>query len=279
MTEENNEVPVEEIAATAEVVTTEEVVVENTSEDAAKASEEDALVETTQVSQEAFNKLYFEKMQAERDLEALRNQSQAPAQPDTQAPATTVEKAPVLEDFDYDETAYTAALVDYKVKEQLNTAMNTQQNQYAAQQQQHFEQKIANDFNDKAIQYASTNPDYEKVVNEHGNQVQYPASVQAAILQSEVGPQLDYMLLKDPSLIVKLSGMNDYQALMEMGRLESVAKTTAPAAPAVSTAPAPIEDVVTGGNAASHDTRYDENASMDDYYKATMAAQAAKNGQ
>jgi hypothetical protein len=234
-----------------------------------------------QLNQDEFNKLYFQMKQQERELEALRQQQEQynineQYQTPTNNAQPSVDKVPSLEEFDYDEEAYTAAMIDYKVRKGVESAINKQAESYQVQQQQQYEQQIAQDFNSKAAKFAAENPDYEKVIDSYGNMVQYSPAVQAAILTSENGPQLDYMLLKNPQLVEKLNQLPEHMAYMELGKLEGQAVSMKPTAKKVSQAPAPIEDVSTGGNAANKDFAYDADMSMDEYYAKFMANKTQK---
>lgn len=284
---EQVEVPVEAVAVeTVEETVTPEVEATNPVEEQDAVESPEAIETPTEpvveeaaeeLDQDAFNKLYFQMKQQERELDSLRKSTEDAAQKQFEAPLNKdapVDAVPTLEQFDYDEEAYTAAMVDFKVNAGIEAAMKKQEDGVAEFNQQREQEAIAESFNTKAEDYATTNPDYQKVIDSYGEIVQYSVAVQSAILTAANGPALDYMLLKDPKLVEKLNRMPDHQAYMELGRLETLATAKA-AAPKLSSAPAPIEDVNSGGTIATKDY-VNENTSMDDYYAASQAAKLAK---
>ncbi len=221
--------------------------------------------ETTQaaktVSQEDFNALYFKLKQSERELEATKK---------AEAPTTEVTPAKEIniEDFDYDDDAYNNAVMQHQIETQVAAALkaqNTVTEQTTAKQKQ---DEVASTFNNRAVAYASTNPEYEKAIAA-ANGVQFANHIQEVILTSDVGPQLDHMLLSDPTLITKLHELTPTAAIMELGRMEAKFSAPATAKAQVSTAPAPFE---TGGGGVSTggDFRYDDNMDMDTYYRKSM---------
>ena len=272
MTTENN-IPTDQITPETQLdatVVTDETIVD--SPDATVDTTETAAVEEAPASsgpsQEDFNKLYFEMKQSERDREALQTQIDA-----TQA---TIHEQPeqtdlTLEMFDYDEDAFNQASIQQAVQTQVAAALKEQATHTQQATIQEAQQNTAAQFNEKAVAYAATNPDYEKAIQVAGNNAQYPSHVQEAILHSDVGPQIDHMLLSNPQILQQLSGMSPTQALMELGRMESSVKVPVAPTPAkVSGAPEPIDNVGGSSHNAS-DFRYDEEMSMEDYYAKTMA--------
>jgi len=223
------------------------------------------------VSQEDFNAVYFKMKQAERERDALKAQDTGatgaqPAQETQPAPAGN--KAPVLEDFDYDESAYNQAQIAYQVQEQVNKVLDSRKTQDAASVQEKLNKEITQSFNTKAVEYAASNPDYEKAIAQAGN-IQMSPVIQEVLLYSDKGPQLDHMLLSNPALIDKLNQMTPMQATMELGRLEqSVGTKTVQQ----SSAPDVIENN-TGAALNTGNSDYNENCSMEEYYAAHEAKQ------
>jgi hypothetical protein len=227
-------------------------------------------VETPEVkappTQAEYNALYFQLKQKEREMEASQS---TPSQEPT--PSSDTSDAPTLEDHDFDNEAFMQASIQHQVNQQVASALDKQKvnSEKAAQATQ--AQEIEDTFNGRAVEYASTNPDYEKAI-EASNGMQFASHIQEALLSSEVGPQLDYMLLSDPALATKLNNMTPTQALMHMGKMESTigSKTTKSAAKVISNAPAPI--VQTGGATRTQpDYRYDDSLSFDEYEAKMMA--------
>lgn len=255
----------EEQTAVPEV--TNEVVAETVApvESGAPETTEEAAPETpppeATVSQEEFNKIYFQMKQAERDLAAA-----------TQTPAPEV--APVdqdeltLEQFDYDDEAFTKASIERQVQDQVKAALATQHDVEAQAAANTKAMEITTGFNNKAAAYAALNPEYQKAIN-NAVGVVFPTHVQEVILGSEFGPQIDHMLLSDAVLMERISSLAPTQAIMELGRMEQQFTKAPVKQKSVSSAPAPFD---TGGGASrtTNDYRYDENLSMDEYYKKAM---------
>ena len=226
------------------------------------------------LNQEEFNKLYFQMKQQERELKALKEQqAKLQSNPSEEPLVTNEPKVPKLEDFDYDEEAYIAAKVQYEVDKKIHDALKREEEARRAREQELTQQQIAKQFDQKAAEFAAQNPDYAKVIELAGNAIQYSPAVQTAILSSEVGPQLDYMLLKNPQLVDKLNAMPEPQAYMEMGKLEIQLRNEIPTTMKrnISQAPEPIEDVAAGGSGGNTDFRYNDEMSMDEYYRQYMA--------
>lgn len=275
MTTENNEAQVEQIEA-PQITETE---VENTEVTEAHT---DVETETTpeqtlaekQISQDEFNKLYFQLKQAERERDAALKKKEA-----EQTPAKETKAEPKLEDFEYDKEQYTQAMIDYKINEKVQEALSNQANSQKQTQAQAEQAAINATFNEKAAAFASTNPDYEKVIEANGANAVYSQTLREAIITSEYGPQLDYAMLSNPQLLDKLNSLSPVQAAREIGKLEaSYTKPTPTPAKKVSSAPEPVP-VSGGGGRASSDYSYNEEMDMNSYYEAYMAAQRAKNGQ
>jgi len=229
---------------------------------ATEQATQEATVEAKTVTQEDYNKLYFQMKQGERDLEALK---QSQTEPAPKAQPTGELK---LEDFDYDEGRYNAAVISKQVGEQVTAALATQS---AAAQKQAVEKQQSEalqGFNAKASEYAATNPAYLDAINKAPG-IQYTKAIQDAILHSPNGPQLDHHLLGNPQLLSELSNMPDSMALMQLGQLQATLKQVAPVK--VSGAPEPI--ATTGGAARpTSDFRYNTGMTMEEYYAAHQAA-------
>jgi len=222
-------------------------------------SSEEQVTEAKVVSQEDFNKLYFQLKQLERENKVLSDTK--PTHVDT--PVDKVEE-PTLEQFDYDENEYLNAKIQHQVSEQVELALASQASTVEKNEALRIQQEVTTSFNDKAVAYAATNPDYETAIMA-SNGMTFAPHIQEVLLSSEKGPQLDHMLLSDPMLAQKLNQMTPTQAIMEMGRMEHTISTPVAATKLVSSAPEPIETTGGAGH-VSGDYRYDENVGMADYY-------------
>lgn len=237
--------------------------------------------EERRVSQEEFNKLYFQMKQAERERDAALKKAQE--REAAKAKEAAERGAPKLEDFDYDEDKYRDAMFEYKVQQEVNRKFQEREEAERERQIKQKEAEIINGFNERASAYAAQNPDYEKAIQIAGESAAYPTHVQEVILTSDHGPQIDYALLTDPDLLNRVSNMSPTSAIMELARLESKF-TQQPAKAAeqkkevkVSKAPNPVP--VAGGGGRASDYKYNTEMSAEDYYAAYMAEQAAKRKQ
>ena len=224
--------------------------------------------EKAPVSQEDFNRLYFELKQKERELAAMKEvKPEAPKAPE-------VAKELTLEQFDFDEDAYQQALITQKAEEIVNKKFaDVEANKTQAQNDEALK-IVGEQFNKAAIEYAAKNPGYNEAIAAAGNNI-FPQHINDVIMNSEVGPQLDHQLLTNPQLVTELSALTPIQAIMRLGVME--ATISAKPAVQVSNAPAPIENV-SGASRAAGDYRTDENMSMDEYYKNHQADLAKKAG-
>ena len=287
----NIENPVVESADIVAPVEQETPIVDTTNESTETNTQVDTpVVETKQLTQDEFNKVYFEKKQAERELEALKAQlaqkTSSTQKPD--APAELVK--PTLEQFEYDEDAYREALIDYKVEVKLaqkQQAERETQQQTAAKTQA---ETTAQTFNDKCIEFEKVNPAYTAALNNH-QATQFVNNVYAsnqhiaqAVLESDVGAQLDFHLLTNPQDAERLSKLSPMNALKEIGKLEmkytgAVKSVDAPVVPkgkVISDAPAPIAPVNGSARSSNDNWKYDPNISMEDYSKRDAEERKAK---
>lgn len=173
---------------------------------------------------------------AERDRDywrqlALQQQPQAkpePARPEAPKPV------PKLEDFNYDEAAYQAALFEHasaeaarKVREELRRETEQQQ-----------KQERVKSWKTRETEFKAKNPDYE--------QVAYYAPISDAmaevIQESELGPAIAYYLGKNTAEAEQIAQLDSVRAARALGRIEAKLEqpaTPPPSKPAVSKAPPP----------------------------------------
>lgn len=219
------------------------------------------------VSKKDFNKTYWKQKQTERENEDLKRQlAERASTTHTQTTQETSTGEPKLEQFDYDQDAYTAALVDHRVQQGIRTAFTERDNRSKADREQKEVGKVNQAFNDRYEEYASANPEYQEIAAAAGNKAFAP-HINQAVLYAENGPQIDHYLLTHPAEAEKLGGMHPTTAAIEIGKLSAKLNATPKITP--SNAPAPIE-TVGGGGSPTHDVRFDDNVSMEDYYKASM---------
>ena len=194
--------------------------------------------ELTERAQKRFNKIVADKHAEKRRAdEAERKLSER----SIIAPVVEAKEAPKLEDFEYDQDAFNAALIDYKVAEQVSQAVaqvtSTQSDAVKARESQEAQQG----FNDRIVALAK--PDFDEVAN---NVPLLPNGVADALVRSENGAELIYHLGNHLDLADKIANMSPQAAMMELGRISA----TMAATPAVklSAAPDPIEPLNSGGS-------------------------------
>lgn len=144
--------------------------------------------------------------------------------------------APTLEDFDFDDVAFQAALIERKVEETLSKREAEQQKALAQQEQQ----KAADYFGSQIEQLAK--PDFDDVASSIPT---LPEGVAGALMQSEGGAEMIYHLGTHLDVAEKIAGMTPSQAMMELGRI-SANMTADPVK--TSAAPEPLEPLSGGGS-------------------------------
>ena len=234
-----------EIEAKAEVTTEIESEQEGQTVDTAPTTEVDEpksdFVDAKDISertQAKINKITAEKYAEKRradELERKLNEQTA------QAPTTNQQSTnePKLEDFDYDEQAFTVALIDHRVNQK---ALEIQQQQQQAQAQS-SQQKIASDFDLKVAKLKETKPDYEQVV---ANIPQLPDQTLNAIMQHEKGPELADYLGRHLDVADFMATADPMAAAMKLGQISAQLTATTKTVK-TSAAPEPIEPVNSGG--------------------------------
>jgi len=178
---------------------------------------------------------YAEKRRAD-ELERKLNEMTAAA-PATQAQASTA--APTLEQFDFDQEAFNAALINHAVDQRMAAATQKQDQAVAAGKQA----DVSKAFNVKVADFTAKTPDYQEVI---GNIPELPGEVFDAIMQAENGPELAYALGQRLDLADEIASSSPMVAAMKLGELTAQLANVKPT-PKQSAAPAPIEPVASGG--------------------------------
>lgn len=230
----------------------------------ATTAQEETKPET--VPKKDFNKAYWKQKQTERENAELRRQLEERNNSVQETPATT-QGEPTLEQFDYDQDAYMAAIVDHRVKSGISNAFAERDKQAQERKQQTEAQEVSQKFNNNLAQYIAENPEYEEVAAAAGGKAFAP-HVNQAVLHSDNGPAIDHHLLVNPDVAEKLGAMSPIQATIEIGKIS--AQLSKPKEVKTTGAPPPIETVGSGAGSPTSDRRYDENTSMEDYYKVSM---------
>ena len=226
--------------ATKEVSATPESAPAPDSEPVAEPTEEDGV-------QKRINKITADKYAEKRRADALEKRlSELEAQ--NKAPEAA---EPKLEDFDFDETQHTAALVKYHSQKAVSEAVSnikTEQKQETDDQRQ---TEISNGFNVKVDEFRKEAPDYDNVI---GGLPDLPGDVMDAIMTHDKGPQLAHYLGKHLDVAENIT-------LMKLGEI-SAQLATKPITKAPSAAPEPIEPVKPGGSL----NKDQSEMSMDEIY-------------
>jgi hypothetical protein len=237
----------EEIAAQAEEVIDDPRLdtpeVETEAAEPSESAPEDAKPEDKPEDgvQKRINKItadkYTEKRRADdlqRQLDELKDQ---PKPVDTTA-------APKLEDFDFDQDAYNAALIDHKVAQRVSEAVKEVATTQSDATKAAESQKAQQGFNDRIAALAKT--DFDEVAN---SVPLLPEGVADALVRAENGAELIYHLGTHLDLADKVANMSPQQAMMELGRIS----VTMAATPDVklSAAPDPIEPLNSGGSVST----------------------------
>ena len=221
---------------TKEAVQDSPVEVAQQSGSAPEKNETDDSLGFTEKAQRRFDKLTREKYDERRRADALewelKRLREAQAPKDQVAPDTT--KAPTLEQFGYDETAYRDAVEKHAASVARQAALDA----LKAEREQEARQSKAKAFEDREAKFAEKTADYRETV--YDDTVPISETMADVIRESEMGPELAYFLGKNRDTAALISQMSPIQAARELGRIE--AKLVAPApkpAPVVSQAPPP----------------------------------------
>ena len=220
------------------------------------------LDELVKQREEAERRAEAEKAEKLRLL-ALLEQSKPPQPPEHVE--KTEPQRPTRTEFD-DPDAYDEALIRYAEERAQWVA-----EQHIAQERAALEQKSAEEranaaadaamakFREREAQFKSNTPDFETVAQR--DDVTVSLTMAQVIIESEVGPQLQYYLGSHPEEAARIHALPEAQQLREMGRIEG--RLSAPPAPApISAAPKPIKPIPAVTEPPAVDP---ENESMEAY--------------
>lgn len=194
--------------------------------------------------QARIDKLTYEKHAAIRaQQEAERRAAELEAQ--TKAVQAPVDQGePTLEQFDYDESRYQAALIDYRVKQATDKVLREQQEaqQAAARQQTEAERDIA--FNAKVEQFRTKATDYDQVVM---NVPYLQPETLSALKGSEKAAEVAYYLGKNPDIAMQVANASPLDAAMTIGRIDASLSNVTNTTKTASAAPDPIDPITPSG--------------------------------
>jgi len=199
------------------------------------------------VPQERVNEITRARREAERRAEALERElaSLRQQQPAQHQPRGT-DKAPKLEDFDFDQTAWAQAVTEYAATQ----AESRVEQKLSTRSQQERQQSVQKSFEERAAKYAAEHPDFDKAVDDLGRTVRFSPEIVEAIGVSDHGPAVVHYLAQHLDEAYEVSHMPPHLAALRLGRIE--AQVSAPKPKPVTKAPDPAP-TLGGGAAASKD--------------------------
>ena len=253
MSEENQAALDDNMPLTEEVETVvdTEVIAESTATPDAEVSGDEPQVIEIDEKQKALNKLAFEKREEKRHNKALEQKIAELEAKIPQAPVQ-VDSEPTLEQFDYDDQAYNAAMIKHQVKQETQAILKQQEQRESVAAQQ----RTQAEFNAKVTKLAETAPDYTEVV---GQLPELPSDTLGAIMQSDNGPQLAYYLGNHLDVADNIASLPPMQAAIQLGVISSQLANAKPVIK-LSAAPEPIEPV----NASGSVTKDMDDMTMDE---------------
>jgi hypothetical protein len=187
--------------------------------------------------QERIDELTRQKKDMEREAAYWRSQvekKQAESIPDTPP------VKPTLEAYNYDVTAFDAAIERYAeqtaaYKSHLSAAEERKRNDEIAKY------RAEQEFSEKSSQFAAKTPDF--FVTVQNPNLRITAEMAEAIKLGDNGPEIAYFLGKNPALAERIAALDERRQYLEIGRLHAeIAARTLPKVEQ-SKAPAPIKPV------------------------------------
>ena len=189
------------------------------------------------------------------------------------APPKAVESDPKPKPEQFsDMFEYAEALSEWKTDQKFKEVKEQEALQKLEQERVQVMETWANRVND----FRAKTPDFDDMVG--SADVVVSNEVQAAIFESDVGPQILYHLAENPDIAKKLQGVSVISALRTIGKLEAKFEETpasTPEKPAVKTtkAPPPIQPIRAQANGPV--TELDDNRQFHGSYQAWKAARLA----
>ena len=206
------------------------------------------------------------RREAEREAQTLQDQNKRLQE--RLAKYETTE--PKLEDFEYDENRYQAALNAHHQR-QLRREELAEDADFAKQRMDNASQQATQAkqeaFQIRAAEFAQTAPDFQQVVG--SAQIPISEEVGAQLMDSDQGPQIAYYLAKNPGEAANIAQLTDLiQAAREIGRLE--ARLSQPLPKRTTQAPPPVKAVA--GNTGAVPDFDPSTASVSDIEKVLKKA-------
>ena len=202
---------------------------ENKEEAQEPSSEENAETEaevkekTRNSFQQRISQLARQKNEANAKVQELEQQNQYLSAQINQA-QQPLDKFPSLADFDYDETKYQQAVVQYNAQLNAQTVQEAMGQQQSAQLQHLNAQKqiiSEEQFKEKSKDFALDYPDYqEKVTSPTFQQSEFVAST--IVNSFDNGPAVAYWLASNPQQAARVNQMSDMDAMKALTTISTV---------------------------------------------------------
>ncbi len=210
----------------------------------------------------------------EAALLAMLERQQSPAKPDPVVEEKP-KPAPKLEDFNYDEAAYQAALFQHVKDEAARAAREELQQERAREKEQAKKQT----FRQRETDFAKANSDYLTLTRDPS--LPFTRGLLELVSESEKGPDLLYHLAKNRDAAERIAGLSPVAAAREIGRLEAMFEKPVPAPapkPAISKAPPPPPKIEATDSTPRVSTTSAESDKLsdDEWVKAERARLARK---
>ena len=234
--------------------------------------------------QKRIDKLTWEKRQTERDRDYWREQAQraTPAKPEAAESDKPVVR-PKLEQFNFDEEAYEAALEKYyDAKAELLVEAKLQK-----REEEKTQRERAKTWEKRETEFRSKTPDYEEVAYDRSAPIN--AIMAKLIRESEIGPEVAYYLGKNREIAAGIYELDAVSAAREIGKIEArLSEPAKPPAPVpapkpVSKAPPPPPKIEASDAAPRVSTTSPDSDSMSDdewvkAEKARLTRKVKRNG-
>ena len=151
-------------------------------------------------------------------------------------------KKPEPHEFDSTDD-YTDALVDYKVKERTMANEQARTNDDNLRAEQDRREKVTREWNGRQIDARTKLKDYDEVTGDASLLMRDNYGATEAIIESEHGPQILYHLGRNPELAAEIGEMSPNAAAMAIGRLEAKLESATNKPRNVTQAPKPVTPV------------------------------------
>lgn len=198
--------------------------------------------------QKRIDRAVRQKYEAEARTKILEERVAAMESQQTPQPSTRQAEPsePTIDKFDnFDD--YVAAKAEYIAKKQIESTLTERELRQKAAHEAAERTKTADSWA-KRIDAATVEiPDFEEVLA--SSDVPMTASMQQAIMESDIGPKLAYYLASNPDQATAIAGMSPVGAIRAIGRIEERLATTKPEVKTTN-APAPIKPVGTRATVA-----------------------------